>query len=99
VTGRLELVVGEALVEALRPLVRELVDEELEHRLAELKQRRDDVDYLTTGEYAVRFRTTPGAVLARIHRRTLHAIRPPGSREWLIPVDDHSRRQRPAETK
>jgi hypothetical protein len=87
VTGLLELVVGEALVEALRPLVRELVDEGLDRRLAELDQRRDRVDYLTTSEYADRFKTTPGAVLARIHRRTLRAIRPPGSREWLIPVD------------
>jgi len=25
-------------------------------------------------------------VLARIHRGTLKAIRPPGAREWLIPV-------------
>jgi hypothetical protein len=92
VTGRLELVVGEALVEALRPLVRELIDEQLAHRLAELEQRRDRIDYLTTSEYADRFKTTPGAVLARIHRRTLHAIRPPGSREWLIPVDEDSRK-------
>jgi hypothetical protein len=92
VTGRLELVVGEALVEALRPLVRELVDEELDLRLAALEQRRDEVEYLTTSEYADRFKTTPGAVLARIHRRTLRAIRPPGSREWLIPVDEDSRK-------
>ncbi len=91
-TGRLEFVVGEALGEALRPLVRELVDEELDNRLAEFDHDRDHIEYLTTSEYADRFKTTPGAVLARIHRRTLHAIRPPGSREWLIPVDEDSRK-------
>ena len=52
-------------------------------------------EYLTTAEYARRFKSTPGAVLARIHRRTLHAIRPPGSREWLIPAakQDYDGRQ------
>jgi hypothetical protein len=78
----------ERLVEALRPLVSELVNEELDRRLAEVEQHgRDDVEYLTTSEYADRFKSTPGAVLARIHRGTVPAIRPPGSREWLIPVD------------
>lgn len=86
-TGRPELPIGDALLEALRPLVAELVEAELEHWLADLK-RRDDDPYLTTAEYAERFKATPGAILARIHRGTLHAIRPPGSREWLIPVDD-----------
>jgi hypothetical protein len=62
----------------------------LEQRVTELERgRADDSSYLTTAEYAKRFKTTPGAVLARIHRRTLHAIRPPGSREWLIPLDHH----------
>jgi hypothetical protein len=87
VTSRPELVIGEALVEALRPLVRELVDEELSRRLAEVDHDRD-AEYLTTTEYADRFRTTPGAVGARINRGTLHAIKPPGAREWLIPVDN-----------
>jgi hypothetical protein len=97
VTGRLELGIAEALVEALRPLVRELIDEQLDLRLAEIEQRRDRVDYLTTGEYADRFRTTPGAVLARINRGTLRAVRPPGSRSWLIPVDDAAVLARAAE--
>lgn len=58
----------------------------LEQRVAELERERvGDNSYLTTIEYANRYKTTPGAVLARIHRGTLHAIRPPGSREWLIP--------------
>ena len=69
----------------LRPLVVEIVRVELDLRLAELE--RDDDSYLTTVEYAERFKTTHGAVLARIRRGTLHAIKPPGSREWLIPVD------------
>jgi hypothetical protein len=66
--------------------------EPLEERLTELERRHtDETTYLTTVEYAQRFKTTPGAVLARIHRGTLHAIRPPGSREWLIPVDERLR--------
>jgi hypothetical protein len=38
--------------------------------------RGDDREYLTTVEYAHRYKTTAGAVLARIHRGTLRAIRP-----------------------
>lgn len=60
--------VGEALIEALRPLVVEIVHQEFEQRLAEL-QRCDDDLYLTTAEYAMRFKTTPGAVLASTTRR------------------------------
>lgn len=86
--GRPELELAGALAEALRPLIREVVAEELECRLAELEHGHDEREYLTTAEYARRFKTTPDAVGARIRRRTLRAIRPPGSREWLIPVDD-----------
>ena len=76
------------LARLLQRLVADQV-EPLEQRVAELERGRgDDKRYLTTGEYAQRFKTTPGAVLARIHRGTLRAIRPPGSREWLIPVDE-----------
>jgi hypothetical protein len=77
----------EALTEALRPVVAELVEADLGQRLTAIDLARADVEYLTTAEYADRFRTTTGAVLARIHRGTLRAIRPPGSREWLIPVN------------
>jgi hypothetical protein len=64
--------------------------EPLEQRLTELERgRTNDRRFLTTAEYAERFNSTPAAVLARINRRTLHAIKPPGSREWLIPVDEH----------
>jgi hypothetical protein len=88
VTGRPDLVLGEALLEALRPIVADLVDQELERRFAERDDRSDETIYFTTAEYAERFKTTPGAVLARVRRGTLRAIRPPGSREWLIPVND-----------
>jgi hypothetical protein len=62
----------------------ELAVERVLERLAEAD--REPTEYLTTAEYARLHRTTAGAVLARIHRGTLHAIRPPGAREWLIPV-------------
>jgi hypothetical protein len=86
VNDRPEAVVGEALLDALRPFVDQMVKVELDRRLGDLG-RRDEVEYLTTGEYAERFKTTADAVGARIRRGTLDAIRPPGSREWLIPVD------------
>jgi hypothetical protein len=77
---------SELLFKALRPFVAELVAQELERHQCE-DERPWEVQYLTTAEYAARFKTTPGAVLARINRGTLHAIRPPGAREWLIPVN------------
>jgi hypothetical protein len=74
-----------ALTESLRPLIAELVAQEVERRMDERDQRSGDrVAYLTTTEYAARFRTTPEAVGARIRRGTLPAIKPPGGREWLI---------------
>jgi hypothetical protein len=81
----------EELAQLFERMVADRVDP-LEQRVVELERcRPDDRSYLTTVEYAQRFKTTPGAVLARIHRGTLHAIRPPGSREWLIPVDESLR--------
>jgi hypothetical protein len=80
---------GDALAGALRPIVAELVREELERH--ELDRRnREPPPYLTVAEYAERHRSTPAAVRARIRRRTLHAIQPPGGREYLIPNDEHS---------
>lgn len=76
-----------SLADVLRPLIAELVDAAVTERLAHLDDGPGD-EYLTTTEYARRFKSTPGAVCARIRRGTLHAIRPPGSREWLIPVND-----------
>jgi hypothetical protein len=64
------------------------VDGAVHRELAALDhQRDDDRHYLTTAEYARRHKTTPEAVGARIRRGTLHAIRPPGSRGWLIPAE------------
>jgi hypothetical protein len=84
---------SKVFLDALRSLVAELVAEVLAERELE-KEHAPDAEYLTTAEYAVRFKTTPAAVLARIHRGTLRAIRPPGAREWLIRVggpDDDGR--------
>ena len=69
--------------------IEELVDLVLQRVLDRLaaQERADSPEYLTTAEYAHRHRTTAGAVLARINRGTLHAIRPPGSRQWLIPAE------------
>jgi hypothetical protein len=90
VTGRLEREVAEALVDALRPIVRELVAEELQRHRLDVDHDHDaePAPYLTVAEYAERHRSTPAAVRARIRRRSLHAIRPPGSREYLIPNEE-----------
>jgi hypothetical protein len=82
VTGRPELVVGEALREALRPLAAELVAEEVE--------RRDTarcVEWLTTDEAAVQRRTTPGAMRVRCERGKVPGAVKDG-RNWLIPSLD-----------
>jgi hypothetical protein len=73
--------------EVLRPVVVDVVREEVDQALAERRDKREEIQYLTTTEYARLHRTTAGAVLARIHRSTLNAIRPPGAREWLIPIE------------
>jgi hypothetical protein len=78
---------ADALVEAFRPIVAELVAEELERRLADRDHDDEPAPYLTVAQYAERHQATPAAVRARIRRRTLPAIRPPGGREYLIPVD------------
>jgi hypothetical protein len=75
-----------ALAEALRPLVAEVVREELERRrAASAEGAREPTPFLTVSEYAQLHRSTPEAVRARIRRRRLHAIQPPGAREYLIP--------------
>jgi hypothetical protein len=73
--------------ELLRPLVTEIVREEVTAAIDEHLRKREDTEYLTTAEYARRFKTTSGAVLARINRGTLKATKPSGAREWLIPVN------------
>lgn len=79
--SRLELGVVEALAEALRPLVAELIADELDRRGS---ARR--VEWLTVEEYAERRRTTPAAVHKRLERgRVAGAVRE--GRRWLIPDD------------
>jgi hypothetical protein len=80
VTDRLELVAAEALVEALRPLVAELVDNELERRDA---GRR--IEWLTVEEAAAQRHTTPGAMRARCERGQVPGAVKDG-RRWLIPT-------------
>jgi hypothetical protein len=81
VTGRpLAELAGEALLEALRPLVAELVDEELERRDA-----ARPVEWLTVEEYAELQRTTPAAVHKRLERGQVHGAVREG-RRWLIPA-------------
>jgi hypothetical protein len=75
---RLELA-GEALVEALRPLIAALVRDELERRDT---GRR--VEWLTVEEAAEQRRTTPGAMRARCERGQVHGAVKDG-RRWLIP--------------
>jgi excisionase family DNA binding protein len=83
----------DALREALRPLVAELVAEEVE-RVRDTYTRPTDEEppYLTVAEYAKRQRTSTAAVRARIRRGKLEAIRPPGGREYLIPNDHQAAR-------
>lgn len=77
----------ESLAEVLRPLVAELVDEQLERRRAELDRAEQQAPFLTVAQYAEVHHATPAAVRARIRRGQLDAIRPPGGREYLISND------------
>jgi hypothetical protein len=77
----------DAFREALRPLVAELVEEELARRVADLAPS-EEPPYLTVAEYATRVRSTPTAVRARIRRGKLDATVPPGGREYLLPNPD-----------
>jgi hypothetical protein len=82
--GRPELIAGaallEALVDALRPFVAELVDAELERR--DVGRR---IEWLTVDEAAAQRRTTPGAMRARCERGQVPGAVKDGSR-WLIPM-------------
>jgi hypothetical protein len=87
------------LVEALRPLVAELVAEEVERALAGRSPRADEEPpYSTVAQYAERHQTTPAAVRARIRRGKQEAIKPPGAREWLIPTGGGQQRSGKAGT-
>jgi hypothetical protein len=75
---------GEALVEALRPLVADLVAEELDRREAERR-----LEWLTVEEYAELQRTTPAAVHKRLERGQVPGAAREG-RRWLIPASSAS---------
>lgn len=78
---------ADALSEALRPIVAELVAEEIERRMSE-QVTADEPPFLTVRQYADRYHTTPDAIRARIRRGQLpEAFRPIGAREYLIPND------------
>jgi hypothetical protein len=81
-----ERLLNDALAEALRPLVAELVAVEVERVLAE-RELYEPPPWQTVAEYAHDHRTTAAAVRARIRRGSLPAIRPPGGREYLIQAD------------
>lgn len=86
-SGRPPAEITEALAEVLRPLVAELVAEEVERRLAE-RESSEPAPFETVKQYAERHHTTPAAVRARIRRGRLYAERPDGAREYLIPNDE-----------
>jgi hypothetical protein len=75
----------DALADVLRPIVAELVAEELERRGADHDHDPDPAPFLTVAQYAELHHATPAAVRARIRRGSLEAIRTPGGREYLIP--------------
>jgi hypothetical protein len=78
----------DALADALRPIVAELVAEQLERARPEHPDADDGpAPFLTVAQYAQLHQTTPAAVRARIRRGALEAIRPPGGREYLIQND------------
>ena len=77
--GRSELAAGEALREALRPLVAELVEVELERRLDDLAVP----DWLTLEQAAPRYHSTPDALRKRAQRGHLPGAVRDGAR-WLV---------------
>jgi excisionase family DNA binding protein len=63
--------VNEQLLEALRPLVAELVDQELERRLATIVEQAPARKWLTIAEAAELLGCTPDAVRMRVQRGRL----------------------------
>ena len=77
-----------ALAEALRPVVAELVAEEVERVLdGRATRAAEPPEYETPTQYAERHQTTPAAVRARCRRNKVPgAFKPPGADGWLIPT-------------
>ena len=71
--------IADGLREALRPLVVEVVSEELDRRTTR------SPEWLTVEEYAQRRRTTPTAVRKKLERRQIPGAVRDGKR-WLIPA-------------
>jgi hypothetical protein len=74
---------SELLLDALRPLVAELVAEELARR----EHERQAVEWQTVEQYAESHKTTPGAVRQRALRGQIPGAVREG-RRWLIPTAD-----------
>ena len=71
VKGRPELNAGEALLEALRPLVAELVEREVDRRLASLDWHGSRPQWLTLEQAAARLGCSTDAVRMRARRGRL----------------------------
>jgi hypothetical protein len=78
-----ELELAGAVVEALRPLIGELVRDEIGRVLSSGSASR--IEWLTVEEYAERRRTTVAAVHQRLRRGQVPDAFKEG-RRWLIPV-------------
>jgi hypothetical protein len=93
-------VLTEALVDALRPLVEQMVDE----RVRQLIDVTSSPRWLTVEEFAELHRATPGAIRQRAYRGQIAGAVKEGAR-WLIPdepvtvprdnVNGRAPRQRP----
>jgi hypothetical protein len=77
---RLDLDLARALADALRPVVAEVVRDEVAQQLAAAALAR----WLTVEEAAAQRRTTPGAIRARCKRGQIPGALKEG-RIWLIP--------------
>jgi hypothetical protein len=79
----LELELAGAVVEALRPIVEELVRDEVGRLLT--NESPSGVEWLTVEEYAERRRTTVAAVHQRLRRGQVPGALKDG-RRWLLPA-------------
>lgn len=76
-----EAELADAVIDALRPLVGQLVREEIVRALS----TKAAIEWLTVEEYAARRRTTVGAVHQRLRRGQVEGALKDG-RRWLIPL-------------
>jgi hypothetical protein len=76
-----EAELADAVIDALRPLVGQLVREEIGRALS----TKPAIEWLTVEEYAARRRTTVAAVHQRLRRGKVEGALKEG-RRWLIPI-------------